>query len=324
MTGRRRHDGRPAAPGQKPPAAGAPTQGGWTTPAVVVRGPDGRVVDAGATRRSAPDPGPRGRRPAGDGGGRRAAAGARGPTAGAGTGARRRIRPRRIPGAPGAVLLVPTLLVEAADDREARRRRRLDAPVATVTALPPRPPRSRHGGGGDGGDGGDVGNDDAGNDAAGAAQSARPRLRPVRPAARARRAGPGGRRQRVAAALAGLSFERLLPADEDARARRALRLRRCAMAVASVGLVAVLIYSVFPVRTWIDQRAEADRAREQQEVFERENARLEQEAQDLRTEERIEELAREQGLVMPGEELYGVLPGPEAPAETPPTTAPED
>jgi cell division protein FtsB len=313
VTGRRRHDGRPAAPGQKPPAAGAPSQGAWTTPAVVVRGPDGRVVDPGATRRPAPDDGPRGGRRAADGGGgRRGATGAPGSAEGAGAGARRRVRPRRIPGAPGAVLLTPTLLTEAADDRETRRRRRLDAPVATVTALPPRPPRSRHGGG------------DDGNDDAGGSQPTRPRLRPVRPAAvRARQAGPGGRRQRVAAALAGLSFERLLPPDEDARARRALRLRRCAMAVASVGLVAVLIYSVFPVRTWIDQRAEADRAREQQEVFERENARLEQEARDLRTEERIEELARELGLVMPGEELYGVLPGPEAPAETPPTTAPE-
>jgi cell division protein FtsB len=59
-------------------------------------------------------------------------------------------------------------------------------------------------------------------------------------------------------------------------------------------------------------------------VFERENARLEQEARDLRTDERIEELARELGLVMPGEELYGILPGSEEPADTPPTTVPDD
>ena len=206
------------------------------------------------------------------------------------------------------MLLTPTLLIDAADDREARRRRPRDAPVATVTPLPPRPPRT-----GDDGDGED----------GGGAPPSRPRLRPVRPASASTPARAGGRRQRVAAALAGLNFDRLLPPDEEARARRALRLRRCATAVASVGLVAVLVYSVFPVRTWIDQRAEADRAREQQEVFERENARLEQEARDLRTDERIEELARELGLVMPGEELYGILPGPEAPAETPPTTLPE-
>ncbi|MGH9233566.1 MAG: FtsB family cell division protein, partial [Acidimicrobiales bacterium] len=137
-------------------------------------------------------------------------------------------------------------------------------------------------------------------------------------------ARPGPRRHRVRAVLAGLNFDRLLPPDEEARARRALRLRRCATAVASVGLVVVLVYSVFPVRTWIDQRADADRAREQQEVFERENARLEQEARDLRTDERIEELARELGLVTPGEELYGILPGSEEPADTPPTTVPDD
>ncbi|MGH9235388.1 MAG: hypothetical protein ACRD0R_18855, partial [Acidimicrobiales bacterium] len=114
MTGRRRQDGRPTAPGQDP-AAGARTRGEWTTPAVVVRGPDGRVVDAGDARRSPDDD------------------------------ARRRVRPRRIPGAPGAVLLTPSLLTDAADDREARRRRRRDAPVATVTPLPPRPARDGDG-----------------------------------------------------------------------------------------------------------------------------------------------------------------------------------
>ncbi|HET6774870.1 MAG TPA: septum formation initiator family protein [Acidimicrobiales bacterium] len=325
MTGRRRQDGRPTAPGQDP-AAGARTRGAWTTPAVVVRGPDGRVVDAGDSRRSRDD-----------------------------DDARRRVRPRRIPGAPGAVLLTPSLLTDAADDREARRRRRREAPVATVTPLPARPPPADDAAAADGDDG------DAGG------RPARPRLRPVQPSsaatparpdvrrqrvtaalaglgARRQRvsapaaparpgprhrvrtalARPGPRRHRVRAALAGLNFDRLLPPDEEARARRALRLRRCATVVASVGLVVVLVYSVFPVRTWIDQRAEADRAREQQEVFERENARLEQEARDLRTDERIEELARELGLVMPGEELYGVLPGSEEPADTPPTTVPDD
>jgi cell division protein FtsB len=220
------------------------------------------------------------------------------------------------------VLLTPTLLTDATDDREARRRRRREAPVATVTPLPPRPPRTAAADGDADGDASD--------------QPARPRLRPVRPVSAPAPARPGARRQRVTAALArpgarqrltaalaGLNFDRLLPPDEEARARRALRLRRCATAVASVGLVVMLVYSVFPVRTWIDQRAEADRAREQQEVFERENARLEQEARDLRTDERIEELARELGLVMPGEELYGVLPGAEEPADPPPSTVPE-
>jgi cell division protein FtsB len=315
VTRRRRQDGPPGAPGQVPPA-GARTRGAWTTPAVVVRGPDGRVVDPGGgpRRPAARGDADAGRTGAEDAPGRRRTpgadddeAGARGSVPGTASGSRRRVRPRRIPGAPGAVLLTPTLLTGAADGREDRRRRRREAPVATVTPLPPRPPRSDDDADGDAGD-----------------QPARPRLRPVWPASPAGPSRPGARRQRVTAALAGLNFDRLLPPDEEARARRALRLRRCATAVASVGLVVVLIYSVFPVRTWIDQRSEADRAREQLEVFERENARLEQEARDLRTDERTEELARELGLVMPGEELYGVLPGPEAPADTPPTTVPDE
>jgi cell division protein FtsB len=250
---------------------------------VVVRGPDGKIVDPARTTR----------------------------------------RPRRIPGAPGAVLLAPTLLPDAADGREERRSRRRQAPIATVTPLPPR--RRRGAPGGDAADGDDESR--AGSPAllaaAGGALGAAAGAETVgggdggrvRRALRSVRTEPTVRRtRRLAETLAGLNVDRLLPADDEARARRALVLRRSASLVAAVALVAMVVYSVFPVRTFLDQRAESDRAREQLEVFEEENDRLEQEAADLRTRERIIELARELGLVLPGEELYGIFPGPEEPA----------
>jgi cell division protein FtsB len=242
---------------------------------VVVRGPDGNVVDQARPRR----------------------------------------RPRRIPGAPGAVLLAPTLLPDAADGRDERRLRRREAPVATVTPLPPR----RQDAAGDASSDPDAPVGAGTAVALGAAAGAEARAGVdggrVRRALRSVRPEPAaGRTRHMAEALASLNFDRLLPPDDEARARRALLLRRSASLVAAVCLVAVVVYSVFPVRTWVDQRAESDRAREQLEVFEEENARLEQEAADLRTQERIVELARELGLVMPGEELYGIFPGPAEPA----------
>jgi cell division protein FtsB len=117
-----------------------------------------------------------------------------------------------------------------------------------------------------------------------------------------------------------LNLDRLLPADEEARRRRLAGLRRMGMRVASLTLAAMLLYAVFPVRTYLNQRAATERAREQIEVLSRENDRLEQRAEDLRDPETVEEIARrELGLVKPGEESYGILPAPEA-NEAPVTT----
>jgi cell division protein FtsB len=115
----------------------------------------------------------------------------------------------------------------------------------------------------------------------------------------------------VAAINRNFSLDRLLPADEEARQRRLAQLRRVGMRVGSFTLAAMLIYAVFPVRTYLNQRAATERAREQIEVLSRENDRLESRAEDLRDPETIEELARrELGLVKPGEESYGILPAP--------------
>jgi cell division protein FtsB len=129
----------------------------------------------------------------------------------------------------------------------------------------------------------------------------------------------------VAALNRNFSLDRLLPADEEARQRRLAQLRRVAMRVGSFTLAAMLIYAVFPVRTYLNQRAATDRAREQIDVLSRENDRLEGRADDLRDPETIEEIARrELGLVMPGEESYGILPAPPPDESATTTTVPTD
>ncbi len=308
----RKREGRRSPVGDPPvdPGDDAPTprvHGAWTTPAVVVRRPDGSIVSGDDRATPPPADGPGAARAAGPAGGRRP-----------------RVRPRRIPGAPGAVLVTPTLT--ASDGRDARRRRRNAATPATVTPLPPRRvPAST-----------------TAED-----EPARPSLRPVRGGRRgaagassgagdtaARRgvsagrgprgpspARPGERSpQRVLRALSGLSLERLLPADDEARQRRSAQLRRIGSRLAAVAFAGLLVYGVFPVRTWINQREALDRARERQEVFERENPLLEDEVRDLQTDERVEEEARELNLVLPGEESYGIFSAPEAPASSSSTT----
>ena len=254
-------------------------RGAWTTPAVVVRRPDGSVVE--------PD-----------------AADGRDAEHELDPGGRPRVRPRRIPGAPGAVLLVPTLS-EAGDVAEGRRLRRNSGPPASVSPLPPRPPAPAPG--------------DGSADAP-ANIPARPPLALVGDALR--RARPGGQdgardvgsgpgpTARVVRALRGIDPGRLLPDDPDARAERLARLRRACMGAAAAVVACVVIYTVFPVRTALNLWEAEDRARERQAAFERENEILEEEIADLQSDERIEVEARGQGMVRPGEESYGIMPAP--------------
>jgi len=116
--------------------------------------------------------------------------------------------------------------------------------------------------------------------------------------------------------VSSLRLDRLAPIDEEARARRHARLRWLGTRVGSVALTGLLVYAVFPVRTYLNQRAETNRAREQLEVLSEENDRLEQRADELRDPETIEEIARrDHNLVMPGEESYAILPPPEQAAD---------
>jgi cell division protein FtsB len=108
-------------------------------------------------------------------------------------------------------------------------------------------------------------------------------------------------------------LDKLAPNDEEARERRNARLRWLGTRVGSVALAGLLVYAVFPVRTFLSQRSDNNRAREQLDVLSEENERLEQRADDLRDPETVEEIARrDHNLVMPGEESYAILPPPEA------------
>jgi hypothetical protein len=218
---------------------------------------------------------------------------------------------------PGAVLLRPTLS-EAGDLREARRLRRSTS--ASVTALPATERRARTPGAGD-----SPASEKSDERVPTALASSPMSLRRAPGGRGAKRPASSGRRDfgssRVRAALSQLAFDRLVPDDDEARARRALRIRRIGVKLGAAAVAAVMVLAVFPVRMWVNQRAAEERAREREEVFDRENPLLEEEVSDLRTDERIEQEARELGYVLPGEEPYGILPAPEAPAgDTPPSS----
>jgi cell division protein FtsB len=109
-----------------------------------------------------------------------------------------------------------------------------------------------------------------------------------------------------------LRLDRPAPIDEEARERRNARLRWLGTRVGSVALTGLLVYAVFPVRTYLSQRSDTNRAREQLDVLSEENERLEQRVAELRDPETVEEIARrDHNLVMPGEESYAILPPPE-------------
>ncbi len=134
---------------------------------------------------------------------------------------------------------------------------------------------------------------------------------------------PGSARpveRRFLRAAASLSFDRLAPADDEARERRNARLRWLGTRVGSVALAAVLIYAVFPVRTYLNQRSASERKQQQIEVVGDENDRLEQRIDELQDPETVEEIARRHyNMVRPGEESYGIMPAPARRPTMPPT-----
>ncbi|MGH9110866.1 MAG: FtsB family cell division protein [Acidimicrobiales bacterium] len=117
--------------------------------------------------------------------------------------------------------------------------------------------------------------------------------------------------------MARLSFDRFAPADDEARERRSARLRWLGTRVGSVALAAVLLYAVFPVRTYLNQRSASERKQQQIEVIGDENERLAEHIDELRQDETVEEIARrDYNMVRPGEESYGIMPAPDPTADT--------
>jgi cell division protein FtsB len=226
------------------PQAAPRVRGAWTTPAVVVRAPDGSVVNQ-PTR---PNGGASGRAPA-----------------------RRRVPP---PGATGGVLTVPTRAM-VGDPAGSKSSAKSSAKSSSkVRSKSPSRPKAKSS------------------------------------ADRPRRSEPGTKGTRRL--VPSLRLDKLAPIDEEARERRNARLRWLGTRVGSLALSGLLVYAVFPVRTYLSQRSDNSRAREQLDVLSEENERLEQRADELRDPETVEEIARrDHNLVMPGEESYAILPPPE-------------
>jgi cell division protein FtsB len=100
------------------------------------------------------------------------------------------------------------------------------------------------------------------------------------------------------------------------RARRAGRI--VGLLAGSLVVVAVLMFGVFPTRTYFNQRNATQRASARLEALTKRNDQLKARIEDLNTDAEIERLAREQyNLVRPGEEAYAVLPAPLPPVELP-------
>ena len=127
--------------------------------------------------------------------------------------------------------------------------------------------------------------------------------------------------QKVAMAVYAALADPIVNADPEARERRTVQARRLGLLAGSAALAVVLIYAIFPVRTYLEQRAATQRARERIDKLSEANAELEQRKEQLRDDETVEEIARrDYQLVFPGEESYGLLPPPVPPTTT--TTPP--
>ncbi len=92
---------------------------------------------------------------------------------------------------------------------------------------------------------------------------------------------------------------------KKARARR----RVLGGLVVTVLLLAVLLFAVFPTRTWLAQRKETSAAQQQLEDLQAKRATAKAMQDKLTTDEYIEQQAKEQlNMVNPGEEAYNILP----------------
>lgn len=133
---------------------------------------------------------------------------------------------------------------------------------------------------------------------------------------RVRLPGVGKARRVVAAVYASLA-DPLIGGDSAARERRAAMVRRTSRVAVSLALAALLIYAIFPVRTYLNLRTATGRAETRLEVLTEENQRLEELRERLQEDDEVERIARrDYGLIYPGEDSYGILPAPGNPTTT--------
>ena len=89
--------------------------------------------------------------------------------------------------------------------------------------------------------------------------------------------------------------------------------------IATVVVIGALFLTMFPLRTWIDQRDSISASRSELAELDEELAALDDRIAALDSPEEVELIAREKyGLVFPGEEAYSLLPLPVPPIDIPP------
>lgn len=89
--------------------------------------------------------------------------------------------------------------------------------------------------------------------------------------------------------------------------------------VAALLVIGALFLTMFPTRTWLDQRNAIAASTAELEELDAELAELDARLDALDSPEEIELLAREEyGMVRPGEEAYSLLPLPAPPIQVPP------
>ena len=82
------------------------------------------------------------------------------------------------------------------------------------------------------------------------------------------------------------------------------------VALLGVVVMASLVLFVFPTQAYFSQRNELDQIRADVAELEKDNERLDRDAEKLKTPEEIERLARERyNMVRPGEQPLTVVPG---------------
>lgn len=104
----------------------------------------------------------------------------------------------------------------------------------------------------------------------------------------------------------------------ELRGRRHRLLWRLVALVATVALMGMLVVTVFPIHTYLEQRTRTQQTERDLTALSRQNRDLERRIVQLQTPAEIERLARAAyGMVKPGEVAYAVLPAPAGPLQPP-------